>query len=107
MELPDGRRAHIAVADEDGGARSIKRNVGRKGSARIPHLLEPLHTRIERGLASARKSHHRDAGRVDAGMAGEHVEGAITIEDHVKTAEQRLIGGRADDPAPRETVDEE
>src|SRR5436309_15739847 len=87
--------------------RSVERNVGRKGGAWIPHLLEPLHARIERGLASARKSHHRDAGRVDAGMVGEHVEGAIAIEDHVETAEQRLVSGRADDPTPREAVDEQ
>ena len=40
-------------------------------------------------------------------MVGEHVEGAIAIEDHVEAAEQRLVGGGADEPTPREAVDEE
>jgi hypothetical protein len=39
-------------------------------------------------------------------MVGEHVEGAIAIEDHVETAEQCLVSGRADDPTPREAVKE-
>src|SRR5262245_44960008 len=106
MELPNGCRAQIGVADERSAARGIERNVSRKSSARIPHLLETLHTRIECGLASTRKSHNRDAPRVDAGMVGEHVKCAIAIENHVETAEQRLVGGRTRQPAFRETVDE-
>src|SRR5215510_16584754 len=65
MELPNGCRAQIGVADERSAARGVERNVGRKGGAWIPHLLEPFHARIERGLAAARKSHHRNSRRVD------------------------------------------
>src|SRR5215510_3505288 len=103
MELPNGCRAQIGVADERSAARGIERNVSRKSSARIPHLLETLHTRIECGLASTRKSHNRDAPRVDAGMVGEHVKCEIAIENHVETAEQRLVRGRTRQPAFRET----
>src|SRR5262245_63982727 len=101
MELPNGCRAQIGVADERSAARGVERNVSRKSSARIPHLLETLHARIECGLASTRKSHNRDAPRVNAGMVGENVEGAISIENHVEAAEQSMVGGCADDPGSR------
>src|SRR5262249_48689412 len=104
MELPNGCRAQIGVADERSAARGIERNVGRKSSARIPHLLETLHARIECGLASTRKSHNRDAPRVDAGMVGHHVKGAVAIKNHVETAEQCLFGVRTGQPPSREAV---
>src|SRR5262245_30934877 len=107
MELPNGCRAQIGIADERSAARGIERNVGHKRGSGIPHLLEPLHARIESGLPAARKSHHRDACRVDPRMSGEHIECAISVEDHIEPAEQCLVGRGTGQPASREAVDDE
>ena len=104
--LPDRHRADIGVAHEGGGARRVKRNVRGKFRARVPHGLEARHGGIERRLAAARKSNHGDAGRVDARVIRQHIEGVIGIKDHIEAAEQGLVGRGADDPAAGEAVED-
>src|ERR1700737_4609986 len=101
MKHHDWTIAYFRIVDEGHVTLRIKWKIrGWLDSARIPHFLKSLNAPIKCCLPSTRPPHNADPGWINARMRHKHCQTAIDIEDHVQSAELRLVDDRAHNPAP-------
>src|SRR5262245_27747357 len=108
MKKADRLVTYIRIVDVGREARRRERQIGGEGCTfRAVHALEAIEACVQGCLSSAREPHKDDFRGIDAWMRREHCEGAVGIEDHIQTPEQRLISARALQATGREAVDGE